>query len=119
MADKKTFRLLKCKAVDDLLYVFELEQGIDYVTKTHSQYTEYIINFNHNNAIDLFDCIKDLNIYIPQISIYLSDYILLKKMPTDKILSIINKLSVDDVFCPYISKQRLIKTRYKRNALFN
>ena len=109
---KKSFKILKCKPVDELFGIFELTKGVDYVEKNRGTYHEYIVNLNNNiNAREMYECIKDLNIFIPQIKVYLHDYVFLQKTPTAQILSLLAKFNVDDIFCHLISRPRLIMAK--------
>ena len=111
---KKTFNILKCKSVDELFSIFELINGVDYIEKDRGTYCEYVVYLNNNiNAREMYECVKDLDIYIPQINIYLSTYIFLQKTPTKQILSILEGFTVDDIFCHLLSRPRLITAKQK------
>lgn len=103
------FLLLKCNAVDELIFLFELIDGVEYKTINHKGVEAYKIDISHVKSKMMVEAIKDLNVYIPKVNVYLSDIILLPKIPTKEILDYINLFSSDDLFLPYISNQRMKK----------
>lgn len=108
--DNYSFNLIKCKAVDDLLYVFELEKDIHYEEINEESFSYYSINKqSHPNAQVLFNCIEDLNIYVPKINSYLQDFIFVKRIPNPSIVHFIELFSIDELFSPFVSQQRLNK----------
>lgn len=101
--------LLKCKPTDDLLYIFEVT---DYRVINHGSYSEYFIPLNNFKSMRLYECIKNLNVYIQYAQIYLQDYIFTKKTPTDKILKLLNHLTVDDLFIHCMSQSSIHRANY-------
>ena len=100
------FSIIKCNAVDDLLYITEAEPS---ACINQGNYHEYVIPLSSKNELRLYLCIKDLDIYIHPLQLNLSDYIFLRKKPTENIVKLINSFKVDDIFCHCLSKQNLIK----------
>lgn len=110
--------LLKCPCVDDLFYLFELMNGVDYRIIKNGDYQIYVLLLKHDRAKQMYECIKDIDIYFPKIQLYLSDYIILKNKNiklSKSILKLISVFSVDDIFTHAISNQKIIKARIKIN----
>lgn len=101
--------LLKCKPTDDLLYIFEVT---DYRVINHGSYSEYFIPLNNFKSMRLYECIKNLNVYMQHAQIYLQEYIFTKKTPTDKILKLLNQLTVDDLFVHCMSQSSIHRANY-------
>ena len=109
-----TFNLLKIEATEDILYVANLILGVDYtVEKTEEGVLYFKIRLESNQAQELYECLKDLDIYIPRPKIYLSDYILMNKAPTKEIMKILKYLNVDNLFAHAISQVKLIRVKRK------
>lgn len=104
MKNPQELKLLYCEPVTDLLYVCEVT---DYKVIDHKIYSEYIIPLDTKNAIMLWKCIEDLNIFIPANQIYLQDYLFLVKKPTKAIITLLNQLTADDIFIHCLSQQKL------------
>lgn len=102
--------LLKCSPVTDLLYICEIQE---YYEESQGGYDIYIIPIKDINAYYLYECVKNLDIYLQNTHIYLSDYILLKKKPTQSILTIFNHFNTDDLFQHCLSQQNIIKAHQK------
>lgn len=112
----KSFKILKSSPTEDLLYVMDLRDGRDYTIEEKESYSAYVFDTDNTpnaseNVEVMHKCISDLNIYIPKLNIYLSDYILLKKVPNDKILRLIDRFSVDDLFAHAVSRPRLYQAK--------
>lgn len=101
--------LLKCKPVDELVFLTELINNFDYTLIKQYGYDVYRINSNTRNGGLVVKLIKDLNIYIPKVNYYLSDFLLVKRQPTDDIIKYLDNFTTDDLFTPYISRQRINK----------
>ena len=104
---EEIFLLLKTKPTDDLLYVLEAVEGITYTATKYGDFDAYSINLKDPKGYMLFELIKDINIFIPQVSIYLSDYLLCKKQPTADIIRYIEMFKVDHLFSLYLSSPRI------------
>ena len=107
------FYLLECNPVKDLLFLFDLEENIDYIIEKQNNFAIVKVILTDERTKILKEVIQDMNIFIPQVSKYLSDYILIKERPTESILKYVNLFSSDDLFLPYISKQRVYKAELK------
>lgn len=101
----------------DLLELFDLENGSHYFLGELPDKTKfYVVRLNSPETQMLYECIKDLNIYIPRLNLYIEDYIFLKIPPTQPIQNLINKLNMEQVFDPYLHNvklYRLTKKYYK------
>ena len=110
-----TFKLLKCDPIDDMLYVANLIQGTDYVLKTTDSGIEYyLIYLASSESRQLYECLKDLDIYIPHRDVYLSDCILMREpniKPSD--VDFINTFDVNALFSHTISEVKLIRAKRK------
>lgn len=114
MATESYFNLLDVEATKDLLEIFDLEENMHYFlsrTPKGIRYFRVILDSVETQAF--YDLIKDIDIYVPHIGIYLSDYILLKKEPTKEIKDLINHFNIDQLFTPFIHTPRLIKIKKK------
>lgn len=106
---KKGFNIIKCKATSTLLELYDIKEGDGCKTKEVGNISYYRVLFDARYARMIYSLIKDINIYIPSKRIYLSDYILLKKIPDESIFRLIDYLSMDDMFGAYFSQQRAFK----------
>lgn len=110
------FNLMKFEATDDLLTIFEFEEGLHYFTAITQNGTRYFrIILDTIETQEFYKLLKDLDIFMPHIGIYLSDFILLKKVPTKEIRELINLFSVDQLFSAFIHTPRLIKMKKNIN----
>lgn len=108
------FNLLKCKATTDLIELFDLKKDVQFyeaATPDGIQYYRVILDSPETKLMK--DCIYDLDFYIPQLKIYLQDYIFLQKIPIKEIIMIINRFNVEDIFDPYLHNSKLTKLRKK------
>lgn len=105
----KGFKLIKCKAVSELLYLYDIEEGIGCKVIPFGNYSCYYISNRNYYARLIYNLTRDINIYIPSKGIYLSGYILAKKHPTPAIYDLLNSLTIDGMFGPYFSQQRIIR----------
>ena len=112
---KDTFNLLKCNPIDDMIYVANLIQGTDYVLKTTDKGIEYYsITLSSSESKQLYECLKDLDIYIPSSETYLSDFILMNVLdikPSD--IAFINTFNIDALFTHTVSRVKIIRAKRK------
>ena len=108
------FNLLKCEATKDLIDLFDLEDGSHYFTKRHLNGTEfYRIILDTPETQMLHECIKDLNIYIPRLNMYMEDYLFLKIQPPAPVYKLINQFNIEQIFDPYLHNAKLYRLRKK------
>lgn len=112
------FYLLKCKATEELMFLFDNTKGVEYTLDKKDGFDVYKLTLNLIKNKTLVEIIKDINIYIPKVKEYISDYILLKKTPTKKILKYINLFTSDDLFLPYISQSRIKQATIKHHPKY-
>ena len=110
------YKILKSKPTEDLLYVMDIKEGRDYIIEENESYTAYVFGSdatpNASESVEVMHkCISDLDIYITKLNLYLSDYMLLKKIPNDKLLRLIDRFSVDDLFSHAVSRPRLYQAK--------
>lgn len=110
-----TFNLLRCEPIDDMLYVANLIEGTDYTLKTTNKGIQYYsINLASFEAKQLYECFKNLDIYIPSKGTYMSDYLLMRDpniIPLD--IAFINSFNVNELFEHAISEAKLIRVKRK------
>ena len=111
--------LLKCKSIDELIFLYDLKEDKDYTIIKQNDVEAYNINLtSSDNAKVMIEVIKDVNIYIPHVKIYLSDFIFFKSIPTKAMLEYINYFSSDNLFLPYLTKERTSKAEIKHSERF-
>ena len=116
----KIFKLLKFGATEDMLYVANLTLGDDYTVESTKDGIEYYrIKVKTEEAKAIYECLKDLNIYVPQGGVYMSDYILMKKgiHITQGDLAFIDSFSIDALFTHTISQPKLIRIKRKMHGM--
>lgn len=101
--------LLKCKPTEELIYVSELVKDVEYTIVKQDDYEAYRVIPTTPNGKLVVELIKDINIFIPKVGYYLSDFLLLKRKPNAKIIEYLANFTIDDLFAPYISHQRINK----------
>lgn len=114
------FYLLKCKSVEELLFLYDFKEGQEYEVETREEGIEVIkIPVNSDRAKCVIEVIKDIDIFIPKVGKYLSDYLLLKETPTKAIVNYLGYFKSDELFLPYISKSRVYKAQITHCKRFN
>lgn len=120
MAAETYFILLNIEATKDLLDIFELEEGMHYfLGRTDKGISYFRIILDSVETQEFYKIIKDIDIYVPHIGIYISDYILFKQVPTREIKDLIAFFNVDQLFTAFIHTPKLIKMRKKLNELLD
>lgn len=113
----KCFILLLIPATTDLLDIFDLEEDMHYcieVDKKNNYIPYYKIFLDTRETNELYDLIKDINIYMPRAGgIYLSDYLFMKKPPIKEILNLMKEFTVDQIFAPFFIRSRIVKISKK------
>lgn len=114
MNNTSHFNILKVKATQELIDLFDLEEGLHYFVKRTLKGTQYYrLILDTADVQMLHEVIQTIDIYVPHIKIYLSDYILLKKEPTKAIKDLINHFTVDQLFGAFLHTPRIIALRKK------
>lgn len=117
----KTFDILKCKPVDELFYLFELLENVDYeIVNINDSYDVYRVSLKYPRAIDMYECIKDITIYVPRLKLYLEYFLFptLERNPIIKpsVIRLFDVFAVDDLFAYLMSDQKLAKIQNKRKT---
>lgn len=107
------FYLLYCNPINELLFLFDLKNNIDYSIEKKNGFNVVKIKLNNEKTKVLKEVIQDVNIFIPKVDKYLSDYIFTNETPTNAIMAYLNLFTSDDLFLPYISRQRIIRAEIK------
>ena len=105
------FKIIKTEPVIGLLEIFDLKQDDDYELKISKGGLEYISIpiRDDNNSKALYAIMNELDIFIAGTQYYLSDFILLRKTPNDAAIQLINMFTVDQLFSPYLTTDKLFK----------
>lgn len=107
------FYLISCTPVNELLFLFDLKKDVDYIIENNNGFNVNKIILNNEKTKVLKEVIQDVNIFIPKVNKYLSEYIFAKEIPTDAIVAYLNLFTSDDLFLPYVSRQRMIRAEIK------
>lgn len=111
--EQKHFDLIDAPPTQDLLYLLDLTEE-NYEKKTTSNNISfYRIKLEDPLAKMAYDLIKDIDIFIPRINRYLSDFIFMRTTPTKAVLAFLNKLTVDQLFAPFITSEKAMAVKKK------
>lgn len=115
--EPKYFKLIDVEATNDLLEIFDLDESSHYTKeRTPKRGISYFKIYLDSKETQVFhDLIKDIDIYVPHIGIYLSDFMLMKVEPTNKVRDLINMFNVDQLFTPFLISPKLIRAKRALN----
>lgn len=112
------FNILKCQPISELFDIMDLREDKEYfISSTPNGIEYYRLILDTVDAAAVYESLKDIDIYVPHIGIYLSDYLLLKKTPTKEIMNLLNYFSMDDFIQPFLNTPKIIRFRREYNKL--
>lgn len=107
------FHLLASKPTNELLFLFDLKEGVNYKKEDKGGIPYYKVFLNSDATKVLQEVIKDIDIFVPKVNKYLQSYIFGNEIPSKSIVNVIDCFTSDELFLPYISTQRVYRAQLK------